>query len=345
MSSRHGRHAPLRHPLLAAGLALCLVTATAMSSMTGMARAEPARAELARAELARGGQALAGAADLTGAPPLSCVAASRKRRALAARMTRDISAALQGRVSVVGLTAADTRTGITCKWHPWWQFYSASVVKVIILGALLHELMVQHLSLTPEQVTLTRQMITVSSNSAASTLWKEVGRRNLQQFLDLARMSHTTLGQGGFWGLTKVVAHDELLLLRVLTVKNDVLDKPSRAYALKLMAEVIPAQRWGVPAGAPTSVRVHVKNGWLPYPVLWIINSIGAFTSQHRTYRIVVLTRDNPSMLYGVDTVQAVAEVINHDFNLGVTAVIPPSVPSPSWGTPDEQIPVLADRR
>ena len=333
MSSKHGTHTPVAHALLVLGLALCLVTVSAAATLAETARVQPAHA-----------QVLAGATAQTGAPPLSCVAASPRRRPLAARMTRDISAALQGRVSVVGLTAADTRTGITCKWHPWWPFYSASVVKVIILGALLHELMVQHLALTPEQVTLTTQMITRSSNSAATTLWNEVGMQNLQSFLDLARMSHTKLGQDGFWGLTQVVAHDELLLLRVLTVKNAVLDKPSRAYALKLMAEVIPAQRWGVPAGAPTSVKVHVKNGWLPYPQLWIINSIGAFTSHDRTYRIVVLTRNNPTMAYGVDTVQAVAKVINHDFNLGVTAVIPPSAPYPSWGTPDEQIPALPDR-
>ena len=333
MSRKHGTHTPLAHALVVLGLALCLVTVTATATLAETARVQPARA-----------QALAGTAHQTGAPPLSCVAASPSRRALAERMTRDISAALHGRLSVVGLTAADSRTGIACKWHPWWPFYSASVVKVIILGALLHKLMVQHRSLTPEQVTLTKQMITVSSNSAATTLWNEVGMQSLQRFLDLAKMSHTKLGQDGYWGLTQVVAHDELLLLRVLTVKNAVLDKPSRHYALKLMAEVIRSQRWGVPAGAPESVTVHIKNGWLPYPELWIINSIGAFTSHDRTYRIVVLTRNNPTMLYGVDTVQAVAQVINHDFNLGVTAVIPPSAPYPSWGTPDELIPALPDR-
>jgi hypothetical protein len=118
-----------------------------------------------------------------------------------------------------------------------------------------------------------------------------------------------------------------------------VLDKPSRAYALKLMADVIPSQRWGVPAGAPSDVTVHVKNGWLPDPELWVINSIGAFTGHDRVYRIVVLTRGNPSMDYGVDTVQRVAEVINHDLSPGKKPAVLPSAPFPSWGTADEQIP------
>ena len=111
------------------------------------------------------------------------------------------------------------------------------------------------------------------------------------------------------------------------------------------MARVIPAQRWGVPAGAPADVTVHVKNGWLPYPGDdWHINSIGSFSGRHRNYMIVVLTADNPSMTYGVDTVQDIAEVINRDLNEGVTAVIPASAPYPSWGTPDEQIGVLPGR-
>ncbi len=101
----------------------------------------------------------------------------------------------------------------------------------------------------------------------------------------------------------------------------------------------------GVPAGAPAGVTVHVKNGWLPQPThAWRINSIGSFCGHGRDYMIVVLTWDNPAMTYGVDTVQAVAEVINRDLNPGVTAVIPPSAPYPSWGAPDEQIPAFPGR-
>jgi hypothetical protein len=71
----------------------------------------------------------------------------------------------------------------------------------------------------------------------------------------------------------------QLLLLRLLLNRNSVLDTSSRNYVLDLMARVIPSQRWGVPAGAPTSLTVHVKNGWLPlFTHGWRIHSIGAFT-------------------------------------------------------------------
>ena len=82
------------------------------------------------------------------------------------------------------------------------------------------------------------------------------------------------------------------------------------------MAQVIPAERWGVPAGAPSDVTVHVKNGWLPYPRAddWNINSIGAFTGKHIGYQIVILTAPSAggqTESYGIQTVQAAAEVIN----------------------------------
>ncbi len=106
------------------------------------------------------------------------------------------------------------------------------------------------------------------------------------------------------------------------------------------MARVIPSERWGVPAGAPADVTVHVKNGWLPQPTNgWRINSIGSFSGHGRDYMIVVLSQDNPTMTYGVNTVQAIAEVINRALNPGVTSVIPASRPYPSWGQPDEPIP------
>ncbi len=278
------------------------------------------------------------------AAPAIC--ASARHPALAARLSARILAALHGRSSVVGLTVDDRVTGVTCKYHPHWHFDSASVVKVTILSALLRKLQQEHRSLTAEQRELATEMITVSDNDAASTLWAETGRPSLQHFLDLAGMNETELGPGGYWGLTLITAHDELTLLKLLTSTNTVLSNASRNYVLGLMARVVSYERWGVPAGAPTDVTVHVKNGWLPLPTLgWRINSIGSFSGHGKNYMIVVLTDDNPTMAYGVDTVQDVAEVINHALNPGATAVIPAATPNRSWGIPDEQIPARPGRR
>ena len=185
-------------------------------------------------------------------------------------------------------------------------------MKVTILGALLRKALDQHRFLTGTEAARLRAMITRSDNAAASALWAELGHGALQHFLNLAGMRHTVLGPGGAWGLTQITAPDEILLLRLLLKPNAVLSPNSRSYALQLMAQVIPSQRWGVPAGAPTNLTAHVKNGWLPRATHgWRIHSIGCFTGHGGGYSIVVLTQDNPGMPYGITTVQAIARVIN----------------------------------
>ena len=315
-------------------LVMALCAATPAGAQAGGPAAGAARARALSRLVSR---------SLSAAVPSICESAGHP--ALAARLSRGIIAALRGRSSAVGLTVDDRVTGITCRLHPHWHIDSASVVKVTILSALLRKLQEEHRSLTAGQRELATEMITVSDNNAASALWTETGRPSLQRFLDLAGMRETQLGPGGYWGLTQITAHDELTLLRLLTSQNPVLTTASRSYVLNLMAHVTPSQRWGVPAGAPANLTVHVKNGWLPLPAHgWRINSIGSFSGHGRDYRIVVLTWNNPSMTYGVNAVQAVAQVINRALNPGVTAVIPPSKPYPSWGTPDEQIPALPNR-
>jgi hypothetical protein len=140
-------------------------------------------------------------------------------------------------------------------------------------------------------------------------------------------MDQTRLGDDGYWGLTQVTAHDQLLLLKLLTRPNSVLTAASRAYQLGLMARVISSQRWGTPAGAPAGAGVHVKNGWLPESSGWHVNSIGAFTGKGRNYLIAVLTDDNPSEQYGIDTIEAVARVVHRDLNQG--RLIPKGRPVP----------------
>ena len=211
----------------------------------------------------------------------------------------------------MGLAVGDSDEDFSCRYHQWREFHSASVIKVITLGALLYQLQQEHESLSPDQAALATAMITESDNDAQDTLWNEIGMPALQAFVNAARMNHTVLGTDDFWGLTEVNAHDELCLLQLLITHNKVLNAASRRYALTLMADVIPGQRWGVPAGAPADMTVHVKNGWLPDPDLWDINSIGDFTRRDLDYSIAILTSDDPDMAYGVDTVEAIARLIN----------------------------------
>jgi len=241
---------------------------------------------------------------------------SPSHSALAAKLARDIQAAHRGRVSAVAVRVDDPGKELGCWLHGARHFDSASAVKVTILGALLRKALDQHRYLTDTEAAWAGAMITKSDNGAASALWARLGHEYIRHFLNLAGMTRTVLGPGGYWGLTQITAHDEARLLRLLLSRNPVLDRASRSYALTLMAQVIPAQRWGVPAGAPDRLTVHVKNGWLPLPPHgWRVHSIGCFTGHHGGYSIIVLTQNNPSMAYGIRTIEAIATVIHRDLN------------------------------
>jgi len=234
----------------------------------------------------------------------------------------------------------DPGAGIVCRLDSGTHFDSASVVKVTILGTLLRDAQAARRSLTSRERALAWAMITRSDNDAASALWDEDGHVRLQRFLDAAGMTETVLGPDGAWGLTRITATDETKLLWLLLQPNRVLDTSSRDYELALMANVIPAQRWGVPAGAPRSLVVHVKNGWLPLaPFGWRINSIGGFTGHGQRYSIVVLTEDNPTMAYGVSTVERIAEAVNRDLNPGAVPRVPAAVIPVAQQVPDETLP------
>lgn len=262
------------------------------------------------------GVAPALAAPLHAAPARTTrLCTSAKYPRLAAKISSGIRAALADRTqSVVGLAAADPAEDLTCALHRTRHFYAASVIKATIISALLLKVHGPR-GLTRTQRYLAYLMITQSNNSAATALWNDVGMRGMRVFLRRARMWHTFLSDA--WGLTLITAQDELTLLQLLTNPGNVLGKYSRRYVLTLMAEVIPAERWGVSAGAARGITVHIKNGWLPYPEGddWNINSIGAFTGEDISYQIVILTgpptAGGQGEGYGIQTIEDAADAIN----------------------------------
>ena len=256
---------------------------------------------------------------VTAAPDERPLCTAPSRPALAARMSAQIAAALRGRSSTVGLAVTDPAAGLSCAFQASRPFDSASVVKATILAALLHA---RDGGLTGGERDEATLMITESDNDAASDLWSDVGTTALEQFLALAGMVQTVPGPAGYWGLTQVTARDQVRLLHLLTSPNGVLGQAARAYELGLMANVDPAQRWGISAGVPAGMTVEIKNGWLPRATLgWRINSIGCVSgatpsgTRQRGYCLAVLTDDNPTMAYGVRTVSGVARVVNQDLN------------------------------
>ena len=176
------------------------------------------------------------------------ICTSPDQPALAAALSRRIARALRSTEATVSIAVHDSDEDVRCRYHQWQEFHSASVIKVITLGALLYQLQQAHETLDSYQDTLATAMITQSDNDAQDELWNEIGMPGLQAFVNAARMDHTVLGTDDYWGLTEVNAHDELRLLQLLITHNPVLNAASRGYALNLMADVISG---GAPADTP----------------------------------------------------------------------------------------------
>jgi beta-lactamase class A len=281
----------------------------------------------------------AAAAPATAATP--AVTCTSDKAGLAAKLTKDITAALKGRKSTTAVAVYDRTTNTRCNLRATQKFDSASVVKVTVLATLLWDAKKTNRLLTKKEVDLTTAMITKSDNTATSTLWKQLGPTKIKGFLKAASMTQTTPGSGQYWGLTQITAHDEQQLLTLITAKNKVLSDNSRSYILSKMSKVIASQRWGVPAGAPASATVQLKNGWLSRSTHgWRVHSIGAFTGKGHNYMITVLTHDNKTMNDGVNTIQAVARAVHKDLNPAAAKAALQTVPA----TPYEAVPATPEK-
>ncbi|AYA18648.1 hypothetical protein DCW30_05425 [Streptomyces alfalfae] len=288
-------------------------------------RARVLSASLAAAVLVPFGAVTAAApAAAVAAPKVTCTSA---RAGLAPELRKHITAALKNRKGTVAVGFHDRTTHTACSLRGHSSFDSASVVKVTVLAALLWDAQKSGRALSAREKSLATAMITKSDNAATSTLWRQLGgAAGVKGFLRAAGMSGTVPGAGGSWGLTRINATDEQRLLALVTGENTVLTGPSRSYVLELMGEVVPAQRWGTPAGAPSGVSKHVKNGWLKRSTHgWRVHSIGAFHGGGHDYTLSVLTHGNTTMDYGVATIQGVARVIHKDLASAARRHVPAS--------------------
>ncbi|MFD9331960.1 serine hydrolase [Streptomyces sp. NPDC060065] len=244
-------------------------------------------------------------------PQVSCTSA---KAGLAAKLQRDITAALANRTGTIAVGLYDRSTKTNCSLRSSTAYDSASVVKVTVLATLLWDAKKHNRYLTQREADLAKAMITKSDNASTSTLWRQLGLTKIKGFLTAAGMTQTKPGADGYWGLTQITVRDEQKLLALTTAKNSVLSDNARAYILKLMGQVVSSQRWGTPAGAPAGVAVHVKNGWLSRATHgWRVHSVGTFKGGGHDYTITVLTHGNSTMQYGINTIQAVAKVIHKD--------------------------------
>jgi hypothetical protein len=229
------------------------------------------------------------------------------------------------RTGVILAAVYDLRTGQTWQLGRGQPQDEASVVKLDVLETLLSERDRAGTGLSAGDRSLAEQMIEDSDNDAATSLWDEVGgASSIRSYNSAAGLADTVPSScvtcPGFpwpgWGLTTTVPRDQLALLRALVEPNSLLTSAERSYALSLMENVTPDQRWGISGGVPAQATVALKNGWLPLNSAdsdWQINSVGWISGSGRDYLMAVLTTGNPTEQYGIDTIDQLAAMVWRD--------------------------------
>lgn len=189
------------------------------------------------------------------------------------------------------------------------DFVTASIVKVDILATLLYQSQQSGQPLTEDEQELATTMIENSDNDAASDLYDtDGGASAIDDANRVFGLTSTVVGTAGYWGLTTTTVDDQIRLLRQVFTSSSVLSSSSRDYITGLMSQVEADQQWGVPAAADDGTTFWVKNGWLPNPDLWEINSIGDVTHDGQHMLIAVLSEDNDTESGGISLVESIAQ-------------------------------------
>ncbi len=233
---------------------------------------------------------------------------------------------LSTRTGTVLAAVYDVRTGQTWRLGQGRPQAEASVVKLDVLETLLAE-RGRGSGLSASDQSLASQMIEESDNTAATSLWYVVGgAARIRWFNAEAGLTQTTPSScvvcAGFswpgWGLSTTTPADQIALLRRLITPGPLLTDAERDYALSLLENVTPSQRWGVSGGVPAQVTVGLKNGWLPLAGVdsdWQINSVGWISGGGRNYLMAVLTTGNPTEQYGIDTIDQLSAMVWQDMD------------------------------
>jgi Beta-lactamase enzyme family len=181
-------------------------------------------------------------------------------------------------------------------------FVSASVVKAMLLVAYLREVAGAHRALGEEDRELLQPMIHYSDNEAASAVWELVGNPRLRALARRAGMTDFSIE--GDWASAQISAADQA---RYFFGMRELIPARFRHLADHLLSHIAGYESWGVPAVArPRGWRVYFKGGWRGTWRGQLVHQIAWLRKPHERVAIAVMTDGDPSMEYGIGTIQGV---------------------------------------
>jgi hypothetical protein len=183
------------------------------------------------------------------------------------------------------------------------RFVSASVVKAMLLVAYLDMRAADHRPLTATDRSVLTPMIHVSDNNAATAAWSRVGDHRLRILARRAGMTDFSIV--GFWANAMISAADQA---RFFFEMPRLIAPRFRGYADHLLSHIVGYESWGIPAVArPRGWRVDFKGGWRPTARGQLVHQIARLRRGQTKLAVAVMTDGDPSMTYGIGTVEGVA--------------------------------------
>lgn len=183
------------------------------------------------------------------------------------------------------------------------RYHSASVVKVMLMVAYLNRLERNDRPLTKSGRALLSPMIRRSDNRTATIIRNIVGNRGLRRVARRAGMRGFSTAVN--WGSSLITAADQARFFRRI---DRFVGERDRAHALRLLASIVPRQRWGVPPVRPSGFGLYFKGGWRRgSPSGRQVNQVALLERGKVRVSMAILTDANPSHGYGTRTIRGVA--------------------------------------
>jgi hypothetical protein len=188
----------------------------------------------------------------------------------------------------------------------------ASTSKLAMAVTLLTQNQAGVIHLSAEDMSVMHDMLHVSSDTAADTLWFKFGAPFYTSYfprigLTTARYVAAPGITPPYWGEMLCSAAD---LSRVITYVLDAMPASLRGYLVATLSHVATDQHFGV-WGAGSANRPGNKDGWSVEQPGWIINSVG-FAGPRQRYTLAMMNSLNGHGGYhaGTDTLTEVAAIL-----------------------------------
>jgi Beta-lactamase enzyme family len=185
-------------------------------------------------------------------------------------------------------------------FRPDHQEWSASIVKAMLMVAYLDQPSVAGRVLNDYDRSVLGPMITESDNDDAQIVFDTVGQGALQALANQVGM--TNFATSPIWGETEITPRDQTKFFLHI---DSYIAPLHQYYAMGLLGNIVPSERWGIGEVAPKGWQLYFKGGW-GYGTGLIDSQVALLVRGCARISIAVLTMYDGSHDYGKETLRGI---------------------------------------